>query len=98
VNDRLTLYEALGMFDRILPCPPDNEPEAGSDADYLWRATLFNAGKNPPNPPWRVVKFAEVQPRTRPTYPPIVPIEESYVKIVSVVCDARGRGVRVIRP
>ena len=89
----VSLAGMLDMFDRILPCPPASPHEPGSDADYLWRATLFNASHQPR--PLRLVQFSEY----RPLLPPNLtgPISDEPAKIITVECDERGKGVRVLR-
>ncbi len=59
-NKPVSLAGVLDMFNRILPCPPSSPHEPGSDADYLWRATLFNAKHQPR--PFRQVQFPEYRP------------------------------------
>lgn len=83
----------LDMFDRILPCPPTSPHEPGSDADYLWRATLFNARHQPR--PFPQVQFQEYRPLPPLNLTGTVPDEP--IKIITVECDECGKGVRVLR-
>lgn len=73
-------------------CPPDPMPEPGTDADYLWRATAFNAGKERPH---YHVDFMPPSPPHDYTKPAMA--IDATVRIVRVLCDSRGRGIRVIR-
>jgi hypothetical protein len=78
----ISLRELVDIFDRVLPCPPDPMPELHTTARYLWEATLFNASQDPPR--------RYVQLRGRPT-------EDGLSEtIVTVECDGRGKGVRVL--
>lgn len=84
--------EIAEAMERYLPCPPAQEPEPGSDADYLWRATLANVKFQPrPRP---VIELIEFTPYKEPWEVSV----NDCVRIIRVECDALGRGVKVIRP
>jgi hypothetical protein len=85
----MSVRDLIDLFDRILPCPPNPMPERGSDGDYLWQATLFNAGKEHPH---RVVEMPEYEPR-----PPWQIGMNDPIRIIRVECNERGKGIRVIR-
>lgn len=89
----MSVRELIDLMDWILPCPPNPMPEPNSDADYLWRATLFNAGRERP------FHIVEMMPR-HITLPPINlsgSVSDSVVHIIRVECNERGKGVRVLR-
>jgi len=89
----MRISELVDLFDRHLPCPPNPMPEPNSDADYLWRATLFNAGRERPFP------IVEMRPR-HISLPPVSlsgPVSNTVEPIIRVECNARGKGVRVLR-
>lgn len=89
----MTVQEIIDAMERHLPCPPNPMPESGTDADYLWRATLFNAQQDRP---FRVVKI--------PVYTPVYahwraepPSTDQVISTICVECDSNGRGVKVLR-
>lgn len=91
----MTIRDLIEAFERILPCPPNPFPEKGTDAWYLWQATLFNAGVD--GTPYRIVEVAEYVPLSEPPKWPFGPATNQTLGIIRVECDSRGRGVRVIR-
>jgi hypothetical protein len=89
----MTTESLLDLMERYLPCPPDPMPEPGSDADYLWQATLVNTKRGAP---LHVVQLSEYQPPPTDWGAP-VPANATR-RIILVECDDRGHGVRVIHP
>lgn len=81
MDERLTLGGMLELFERILPVPPDPMPAEHTTARYLWEATLFNSQQERPR------QFVQL-------HGPL--IDDGIVKIITVECDRRGRGVRVL--
>jgi len=80
-DERLTLGGMLELFERILPWPPDPMPAEHTTPRYLWEATLFNSRQERPR------QFVQVKgPMTD---------DGMGVKIITVECDRRGRGIRV---
>jgi hypothetical protein len=77
------------LIARHLPCPPDPLPERNLVADYLWRATLFNAQQN------RIRRVVKLSPKFDVVTDPLPPINVP-IPIVRVECDELGRGVRVL--
>lgn len=89
----MSVRDLIDLFDRMLPCPPNPMPEPNSDADYLWRATLFNAGRERP------FHIVEMIPR-HIALPPLNfsgAVTGSVVQIIRVECNERGKGIRVVR-
>lgn len=87
----MRIGEIVTLMERYLPCPPDPMPEPGSDADYLWHATAFNASRERPLP------YVDLVP-PQPPHDYFKPVAvDATVRIVRVECDSRGRGIRVIR-
>lgn len=87
----MKVREIVALMERYLPCPPDPMPEPGSDEDYLWQATLFNASQDSPR------AFVRLRPPMPPhDYTKPVAVDAT-TAIVVVECDERGHGVRVIR-
>jgi hypothetical protein len=76
------------LMERHLPAPPDPLPERNSEADYLWRATLFNAQQS------KVRRIVNLCPSVTITYQ--FPSMNALIPIIRVECDELGRGVRVL--
>lgn len=89
------MHPIAELMDRYLPVPPDPAPEPGSDADYLWRATLFNSRQECIH---RIVEMRAYQPN-RPSLAltGAARICDLVEPIIRVECDRRGHGVRVFR-
>jgi hypothetical protein len=81
----MSIREIVDLMDRYLPCPPDPMPEPDSDADFLWRATAFNASRDPP------LRVVQLIPRA-----PELLDNIGTVRVRLVECDSRGRGTRLI--
>lgn len=91
----MSIRDLIETFNRILPCPPNPMPEAGTDAWYRWQATLYNAGVD--GPPHRIVEIAEYVPLSEPPKWPFGDVSNEVCRIIRVECDSRGRGVTVHR-
>lgn len=92
-DEPLTLAGIMDVFEGILPCPPDPMPQGGSDAWYCWEATLHNSRHYP-----RVQRFVQMpEYQENPLHRPMERFDPLAVRhIISVECDKRGRGVRVL--
>src|SRR5882672_11174559 len=82
VDERLTLGGMLELFERILPVPPDPMPPEHTTKRYLWEATLYNSQQERPR------QFVQLRG----------PLTDDGMseKIITVECDRRGRGIRVL--
>lgn len=90
----MSIRDMIDLMERHLPCPPEPLPELGSDADYLWKATQFNAGLDWPR---SIVELREWDPVPYDARPADVIPDDLTVRIIRVECDARGKGIRVVR-
>lgn len=87
----MSIREIVDLMERHVPCPPDPMPEPNSVADYLWRATAFNAGRDSP------LRIVKLMPTVKPYELPPVIDPHGTAPITLVECDVRGRGIRIIR-
>lgn len=78
------------LVERHLPCPPEPMPERNSDADFLWRATQYNASHS--GPPLMFVRLARIDYRRS------VGATAVEIPLTVVECDVHtGRGLRIVR-